>query len=117
MNLILIKCNVLTEDYSFVSFLVRYKSCAVHLEHQDVIDHTYLAALHKLYLALMAHDVDRQANALAFVDMARLGEEFDIERVALYMGGGLWVDIARNQLLGAGVYPLPLFGVLPKVGV
>lgn len=98
-------------------FLVRYKSCAVHLQHQYVVDHTYITTLHKLYLALVAHDVDRQANALTFVDMARLGEEFDIERVALYMGGGLWVDIARNQLLGAGVYPLPLFGVLPKVGV
>lgn len=97
--------------------LVSNKSCAVHLEHQYVIDHTYLAALHKLYLALVAHDVDRQANTLPFIDMARLGEELDVERVSLYMGGGLWVDIARNQLLGAGVYPLPLFGVLPKIGV
>lgn len=100
-----------------MNILVRYKSCAVHLQHQYVVDHTYLAALHKLHLALVAHDVDREANALAFVDMARLGEELDIERVALYMGGGLWVDISRNQLLGAGVYPLPLFGVLPKIGV
>lgn len=116
MNLILIKC-VCPNRRIFVHFLVRYKPCAVHLEHQYVIDHTYLAALHKLYLALVAHDVDRQANTLPFIDMARLGEELDIERMTLYMGGGLWVNIARNQLLGSGVYPLPLFGVLPKIGV
>ncbi len=107
---------VLTEEYSFI-FLVRYKPCAVHLEHQDVVDHTYLTARNKLYLTLVAHGVDREANALAFVDMARLGEELDIERVALYMGGGLWVNIARNQLLGAWVYPLPFLCVLAEVDV
>lgn len=116
MNLILIKC-VCPNRRIFVHFLVRYKPCAVHLDHQYVVDHTYIVARNKLYLTLVAHGVDREANALAFVDMARLGEEFDIERVALYMGGGLWVKISRNRLLGAGVYPLPLFGVLPKIGV
>ena len=93
------------------------KSRSIYFQYQDVVDHTYLTARNKLYLTLVAHGVDREANALAFVDMARLGEEFDIERVALYMGGGLWVNIARNQLLGSWVYPLPFLCVLAEVDV
>ena len=59
---------------------MRYKSRAVHFKHEYVVHNPYLATLHKLNPALVAHGIDGEADAGAGVYMPRLGEETNIER-------------------------------------
>ena len=51
----------LKKDYETIfnctDALMSYKSCSVNLQHEDVIHNSYLTTLHKLHLALVAHDV------------------------------------------------------------
>lgn len=65
----------------------------------------------------MRECVDRKTNAVALVYMPCFSEKLDVERVAFNLGSTLRMHIARNDLMTAGVNPLPLFGVLAKVGV
>ena len=37
---------------------MRYKSRAIHFEHEDVVYNPYLATLHKLHPSLVAHGVN-----------------------------------------------------------
>lgn len=39
--------------------LMGNKSRAIYFQHQNVVDHTYRATIHKLHLALMLEDVNR----------------------------------------------------------
>ena len=91
---------------------MRYKSCSVHFQHKYVIHNPNLATLYKLHLTLVAHNIDGEAHAVAFIYMSRLGEELDVERMAFNLGGTLRMHIACNELMAARVNPLPLFGVL-----
>ncbi len=59
---------------------MRYKSRAVYFEHEYIVDNPYLATLHELHLALMAQDVNREADAGAGVYMSRLSKETYVER-------------------------------------
>ena len=75
-----------------------YKSRAVYFEHEYIVNNPYLATLHKLHLALMLEDVNRETHTVAFINVACLGQETDKERFALYVSGGLWMHIAGHLL-------------------
>ena len=96
---------------------MRNKSRAVHLQHQDVVYPPDFFALNELHPALVRERIDWKTNTISLVYMPCLGEELDVERMAFNLGGTLRMHIARNELMAARVNPLPLFGVLAKVGV
>ena len=56
-----------------------YKSRTVYFEHEYIVHNPYLATLHELHLALVAHGVDGETDAVAGIYMPRLGEETDVE--------------------------------------
>lgn len=97
--------------------LMSDKPCAIHLQHQDVVHHPYLTALHELHLALVSHHIDRKADAIPLVHVSGLGNKLDVERLALYFSRRLRMNIARNELLAPGVNPLPLLTEEAKVGI
>lgn len=78
--------------------LMGNKSRAIYFQHQNVVDHTYRATLHKLHLALMLEYVNRETYAVAFINVACLGQKTDEERFALYVCGGLWMHVACHLL-------------------
>ena len=78
--------------------LMSNKSRAIYFQYQNVVDHTYRATLHKLHLALMLQDVNRETYTVAFINVACLGQETDKERFALYVYGGLWMHIPCHLL-------------------
>ena len=78
--------------------LMGNKSRAIYFQYQNVVDHTYLSTLHKLHLALMLEDVNRETHTVAFINVACLGQETDKERFALDVYGGLWMHIASHLL-------------------
>ena len=86
---------------------MRYKSRTVHLQHQYVVHHPNLSALHKLHLSLMSVRVHREADATALVDMPSLGEKLDVKRGPLHLACRLRMHITSYQLTRPGVYPLP----------
>ena len=90
---------------------------AIYFEYQYVVHYPDFSALDELYLSLVAHNIHLQADTFAFIYVPGLGEELDVERMAFNLGGTLRMHIARNELMAARVNPLPLFGVLAKVGV
>lgn len=65
----------------------------------------------------MRECVDGKTNTVALVYMPCFSEKLDVERVAFNLGGTLRMHIARHKLMAARVNPLPLFGILAKVGV
>ena len=62
--------------------LVRYKSRAIHFEHEYVIHYSYRATIHELHIALVTQGIDGEADAVAGIYMPCLGEETDVERQA-----------------------------------
>ena len=92
-------------------FLMSYKSRAIYFQHQNIVDHTYRTTIHKLHLALMLEDVNREAYAVAFINMPCLGQKTDEERFALDVSCGLWMHITRHLLTRSWVGPLPLLAV------
>ena len=59
---------------------MRNKSRAIYFQHKYIVHNPYLATLHKLNPALVAHGIDGEADAGAGVYVSRLGEETNIER-------------------------------------
>lgn len=96
---------------------MRYKSRAVHFEHEYVVHNPYLATLHKLHLALVAQGVDGEADTVAGVYMPRLGEETDVEWQACHITCCLRRIKASDTLSRARVVPLPLLHIAAKFGV
>ena len=78
--------------------LMSNKSRAIYFQYQNVVDHTYRATLHKLHLALMLEDVNRETYTVAFINMTCLGQKTDEERFALYVSCGLWMHVACHLL-------------------
>lgn len=94
-----------------------YKSRAVHFKHEYVVHNSYLATLHELHLALMAHGVNGEADTGAGVYMSRLGKETDIERQACNVSRCLRRIETSDTLSRARVVPLPFLYVAAKFGV
>lgn len=94
-----------------------YKSRAIHLQHKDVVHNPYLATIHELHLALVAHGVNGEADAVSGIYMPRLGEETDVEWQACHVPRCLrWIETC-DALPCARVVPLPLFHIAAKFGV
>ena len=91
------------------------KPRAVYLKHQDVVHYPHLATIDKLHLALMTIHINRQADTVAFIDMACLGEKLDVELLAFHLPRRLRMHVASYLLTAAWVYPLPLFAELTEV--
>ena len=96
---------------------MRYKRRAVHFKYQYVVHNPYFSTIHELHLALVAHNIDGKAHAVAFIYMSRLGEELDVERQAGYVSCRLRGIVASNTVACAWVVPLPLFHILAKLSV
>lgn len=96
---------------------MRYKFRAIYFKHKYVVHDPYLPTLHKLHLALVAHNIDGKAHAVAGIYMPRLGEELDVERQAGYVSCRLWGIVACHTVACAWVVPLPLLHVAAKLGV
>ena len=97
--------------------LVRYKSRAIHFEHEDVVHDPYFATLHELHSALVAQGINREAYAVAGIYMPRLGKETDVERQACHISRRLRRIETSDTLPCARVVPLPLLYVAAKFGV
>lgn len=78
--------------------LMGNKSRSIYFQHQNVVDHTYRATIHKLHLALMLEDVNRETYTVAFINMSCLGQKPDKERFALDVSCGLRMHISRHLL-------------------
>lgn len=87
------------------------KPRAVNLKHQDVVHYPHLATIDKLHLALMTIYVNRQAYAVAFIDMACLCEKLDVERNTLHISRCLRMYVTCHYTSAAWVYPSPLLRV------
>lgn len=96
---------------------MRYKSCAIHFKHKYIVDDPYLTTLHKLHLALMAVGIYGEADACAFINMASLGEELDVERHTLHITRCLWRIEARDSASCTRVVPLPFLHISTQLGV
>lgn len=79
-------------------FLMSYKSRTIYFQYQNIVDHTYRATLHKLHPTLMLEDVNRETYAVAFINVACLGQKTDEKRFALYVSCGLWMHVACHLL-------------------
>ena len=96
---------------------MRYKSRAVHFEHEYVVHNSYLPTLDELHLALVAHGVNGEADAVAGIYMPRLGKETDVERQACHVTCCLrWIKTS-DTLPRARVVPLPLLHIAAKFGI
>ena len=96
---------------------MRYKSRTVHLQHEYIVHNPYLATLHELHLALVAHGVNGEADAVAGIYMPRLGKETDVEWQACHIPRCLWRIETSDALPCTRVVPLPLFHKSAKFGV
>ena len=90
---------------------------AIHFENQDIVDHPYLAALHKLHPPLVAQGINRQADAVAIIHMSALGEKLDVERHSLHVPCCLGMHVACCPESRAWVIPLPLLSVSTQLCV
>lgn len=91
------------------------ESDTVYFQYQDVVHYPYLLAVDELHLSLVAQHIYLQADAFTFIHVPRLGEELNVERLALYLPRCLRMNIASNLLSASWVYPLPLFAELTEV--
>lgn len=96
---------------------MRYESRAIHFKHEYVVHNSYLATLHELHLALVAHGVNGEADAVAGIYMPRLGEETDVEWQTCHVSRCLWRIETSDTLSRARVVPLPLLHILAKLCV
>ena len=96
---------------------MRYKTCAIDFQHQNVVDHTNVIALDELNLTLMANHIYRKADTATFDHIALLSEKPNKERVAGKVSSRLRMYIARDTLTGARIVPLPLFSKAAQFGV
>lgn len=87
------------------------KPRAVYLKHQDVVHYPHLSTIDKLHLALMTIYVNRQAYAVAFIDMTSLCEKLDVERNTLHLSRCLRMYVASHYAPASWVYPSPLLRV------
>lgn len=90
---------------------------SVHFENEVVVDDAYLAAGDELDLALLALWVYADADNGALLDLTRAGDKLDVEGYALYLLCAIGRVEALALLLGHGVYPLELLGVVAQQGV
>lgn len=88
---------------------------AIYFEYKNIVNHTDFSAVDELHLSLMTQHIYLQADAYTFIHMPRLGEELDVERLALYLPRRLRMHVASYLLTAAWIYPLPLFAELAKV--
>ena len=88
---------------------------AIYFQHQYIVHYPDFSALDELHLSLVAHNIHLQADAFAFIYVSGLGEELDVERLALYLPRCLRMNIASYLLTAAWVYPLPLLAELTEV--
>ena len=88
---------------------------AIYFEYQYIVHYPDFSALDELHLSLVAHNIHLQTDAFALIYVSGLSEEFDVERLALYLPRCLRMHIASNLLTAAWVYPLPLFAELAEV--
>lgn len=98
-------------------FSMTHKPSAVHFEDEVVVDDADLAAGDELDLALLALWVYTDADDGALIDLATAGDKLDIEGYALYLLRPLGRVEALTLLIGHGVYPLELLGVVAQQGV
>ena len=96
---------------------MRNKSRAVYFQHKYIVDNPYFTTLHELHLALVAHGVNGEADAVACIYMPRLGKKTDVERQARHVSRCLRRIETSDTLPCARVVPLPLFYILAKLGV
>lgn len=96
---------------------MRYKSRAVHFEHEYVVHNSYLPTLDELHPSLVAQGVNGEADAVAGIYMPSLGKETDVERQAYHVSRCLWRIETRDTLSRARVVPLPLLHKSAKFGV
>ena len=94
-----------------------HKPRAVHFEDEVVVDDAYLTAGDELDLALLALWVYADADDGALLDLACTGDKLDVEGHALYLLRSIGRVEALTLLLGNGVYPLELLGVVAQQGV
>ena len=87
---------------------------AIYFEYKNIVNHTDFSAVDELHLSLMTQHIYLQADAYTFIHMPRLGEELDVERLALYLPRCLRMHVASYLLTASWVYPLPLFAKLAK---
>lgn len=88
---------------------------AIYFEYQYIVHYPDFSALDELYFSLVAHNIHLQADAFAFIYVSGLGEELDVERLALYLPRRLRMHVASYLLTAEWIYPLPLFAELAKV--
>ena len=93
------------------------KAYAVHFQNEYIVHNPYLATLHELHLALVAHGINVEADAGADGYMPRLGEETNVERHTCHVACCLRRIEAGDTLSRARVVPLPLFHEAAKFGV
>ena len=96
---------------------MRYKLRPIYFKHKYVIHNPYLATIHELHLTLVAHNIDGEAHAVAFIYVSRLGEELDVERQAAYVSCRLRWIVACHTVSCAWIIPLPLLHVAAKLCV
>ena len=65
---------------------------AIYFEYQYIVHYPDFSALDELYFSLVAHNIHLQADAFAFIYVSGLGEELDVERLALYLPRRLPAD-------------------------
>ena len=100
-----------------MAFLVSNEAGAIDFKDEDVVDYPCFAGVNEADAALVAVGVYRGADACAFINVACLGEELDVERHSLWLDGGLGVDVAYLALTSEGVEPLPFLGEAAEFGV
>lgn len=88
---------------------------SVYFEYQYIVNHTDFSAVNELHFSLMAQNIYLQTDAFTFIYVSGLGEELDVERLALYLPRCLRMNIASYMLTAAWVYPLPLLAELTEV--
>lgn len=88
---------------------------AIYFEYQYIVNHTDFSAVNELHFSLMAQNIYLQTDAFAFIYVSGLGEELDVERLALYLPRRLRMHVSSYLLTAAWVYPLPLFAELTEV--
>lgn len=91
-----------------------HKPRAVHFEDEVVVDDADFSAGDELYLALLALWVYADADDGALLDLTCAGDKLDIEGHALYLLRSFGRVEAFTLLLGHGVYPLELLGVVAQ---
>lgn len=90
---------------------MRHETCAVNLQNEDVVDHADFLTTDELHFSLMAHNINGKAHTFAFINVACLCEKFNVEGLALNVGGRLRMNVASHLLMATRVGPLPFLAI------